>query len=172
MLPTTLFHYKLVADEEKPRRSYHLFRHATKYLGLLTCHVTVLQPGAGYESHVDAYDVAILLLAGTVKTIGQTVRAPSVIFYQSGEPHGMRSVGAEPARYLVFEFRAAESSAPSWRQVVGLSVGAVTRLAPRRHKLTKTAKRIVRRTLPNKGLARAVGTRVKRFAAYVWPESR
>ena len=172
MLPTTLFHYKLVADEEKPRRSYHLFRHATKYLGLLTCHVTVLQPGAGYESHVDAYDVAILLLAGTVQTLGQTVRAPSVIFYQSGEPHGMRSVGAEPARYLVFEFRAAESSAPSWRQVIGLSVGAVTRLAPRRHKLTKTVKRIVRRTLPNKGLARAVGTRVKRFAAYVWPESR
>ena len=110
MLPTTVFHYKLAPDEEKPRWSYHLFRQATKYLGLLTCHVTVLQSGAGYESHVDPYDVAILLLAGTVQTIGQTVMAPSVIFYQAGEPHGMRSIGTERARYLVFEFRAADPS--------------------------------------------------------------
>ena len=171
-LPTTLFHYKLTPDEEKPRWSHHLFGQATNYLGLLTSHVTVLQPGVGYEPHVDHYDVAILLLAGTVETLGQTVTAPSVIFYQAGEPHGMRSVGTERARYLVFEFRAADSSAPLWRKLSGFPVlERVTRLAPPRHKLAKTARRIVRRALPNKGIARAVGTRVKRFAAFVWPET-
>jgi uncharacterized cupin superfamily protein len=173
MLPTTVFHYKLAPDEEKPRWSYHLFRQATKYLGLLTCHVTVLQPGAGYESHVDPYDVAILLLAGTVETIGQTVMAPSVIFYQAGEPHGMRSVGTEPARYLVFEFRAADPSAALWRQLAGFFVvETVIRLALPRHKLAKTARRIVRRALPNKGIGRALGARANRFAAYVWPKNR
>ena len=53
-LPTTVFHYKLTPDEEKPRWGYHLFRQATNYLGLLTCHVTVLQPGAGYEPHINS----------------------------------------------------------------------------------------------------------------------
>ena len=54
----------------------------------------------------DPYDVAILLLAGTVETLGRTVTAPSVICYQAGEPHGITSVGDVPARYLVFEFHA------------------------------------------------------------------
>ena len=111
--------------------------------------------------------------AGTVETIGESVTAPSVVFYQAGEPHGMRSVGIEPARYLVFEFRAADASAPLWRQLGGFSVvKTVTRLVPRRYKLTKMTKGIVRRSLPNKGIGRAVGTRVKRFAASVWPETR
>lgn len=65
-LPTSVFHY-LIPKDEKSRWGHHLFKQATNYLGLLTCHVTVLQPGAGYEPHTDPYDVIILLLAGTSK---------------------------------------------------------------------------------------------------------
>jgi hypothetical protein len=49
--------------------------------------------GEGYDAHIDPYDVTILLLAGTVETLGRTVTAPSVICYQAGEPHGITNVG-------------------------------------------------------------------------------
>jgi len=76
----------------------------TAYLSKLQSHVTTLQQGAGYQPHSDAYDVAILLLTGTVETLGQIVQAHSVIFYAAGEPHGMINRGHCNAFYLVFEF--------------------------------------------------------------------
>ena len=54
----------------------------TAYLSRLQSHITTLQQGAGYQPHSDAYDVAILLLRGTVETLGQIVEAHSVIFYR------------------------------------------------------------------------------------------
>lgn len=83
-----------------------LFEGATGCLGKLHAHLTVLAPGAGYEPHRDAYDVAIVTLSGTVETLDQAVGPQSVIYYGAGELHGMRNVGQEPARYLVFEFHA------------------------------------------------------------------
>ena len=76
----------------------------TSHLAKLHAHLTELQPGGGYEPHVDAYDVAIVVLSGTVETLDQTVGPRSVIYYAAGEMHGMRNPGVEPARYLVFEF--------------------------------------------------------------------
>jgi hypothetical protein len=67
-------------------------------------------PGAGYEPHVDAYDVAIFVVSGKVETLGQVVEPNSVIFYSAGEPHGMKNVGQEPAKYLVFEMHGPGSS--------------------------------------------------------------
>jgi quercetin dioxygenase-like cupin family protein len=81
----------------------------TKYLRKLHAHRTTLQPGAGYEPHVDSYDVAIVVLEGTVETLGERVGPNTVIFYAAGEPHGMRNVGDAPAVYLVFEFRGRHS---------------------------------------------------------------
>jgi quercetin dioxygenase-like cupin family protein len=81
-----------------------LFEGPTEYLRKLHAHVTVLEPGRGYEPHVDAYDVAIVLLEGEVETIGGRGRPHDVIFYRAGEAHGMRCLGDAPARYLVFEF--------------------------------------------------------------------
>ena len=78
----------------------------TGCLGKLHSHVTVVAPGAGYEPHRDAYDVAIVPLTGTVETLGHAVSPMSVIYYGAGELHGMRNRGADPARYLVFEFHA------------------------------------------------------------------
>ncbi|MGB6680380.1 MAG: glycosyltransferase, partial [Candidatus Bathyarchaeia archaeon] len=70
----------------------------------LHCHITTMQPGAGYAPHADSYDVAILLLEGTVETLGQRVSSQAVIFYAAGEPHGIKNIGDIPACYLVFEF--------------------------------------------------------------------
>lgn len=78
----------------------------TSYLGRLHAHVTTLQPGGGYAPHVDAYDVAIVTLSGTVETLSQQVDPLSVIYCGAGEPHGMRNIGTGPARYLVFELHA------------------------------------------------------------------
>ncbi len=85
---------------------HRVFEGPTGCLGKLHAHLTALAPGAGYEPHRDAYDVAIVTLEGTVETLGQRVERMSVIYYGAGELHGMRNVGAGPARYLVFEFHA------------------------------------------------------------------
>jgi glycosyltransferase involved in cell wall biosynthesis/MoaA/NifB/PqqE/SkfB family radical SAM enzyme/mannose-6-phosphate isomerase-like protein (cupin superfamily) len=84
--------------------SRRVFEEPTAYLRKLHCHTSTLTPGAGYEAHRDDYDVAIIVLEGTVKTLGKQVRPYSVIFYRAGEPHGMRNTGASIANYVVFEF--------------------------------------------------------------------
>jgi len=81
-----------------------LFEAPTAYLGKLQAHVTDLQVGAGYPAHIDEYDVAVVVLTGKVETLGTTLGPGGTVFYVAGEPHGMRNVGDEPARYLVFEF--------------------------------------------------------------------
>jgi quercetin dioxygenase-like cupin family protein len=81
-----------------------LFEEPTGYLDKLHAHVTDLQVGAGYPAHIDEHEVAIVVFAGTVETLGKTVGPGGTIFYAAGEPHGMGNVGDEPARYLVFEF--------------------------------------------------------------------
>ena len=107
-LPTGIHHFGDVAPpaDARPFWTHRIFQGPTSLLGKLHAHLTVLQPGAGYEPHVDAYDVAIVLLSGAIETLGQTIAPFSVIYYAAGEPHGLRNVGSEPARYLVFEFHA------------------------------------------------------------------
>jgi hypothetical protein len=106
-LGTTLFNYTLDDPEEASGFvTNRLFQQPTSLLRRLHCHTTWLEPGAGYEPHVDAYDVAILLLDGRVETLGCQVDAISVIYYSAGEKHGIRNIGDKPARYLVFEFHA------------------------------------------------------------------
>jgi quercetin dioxygenase-like cupin family protein len=66
--------------------------------------MSLLEPGRGYAEHVDDYDVAIFVQSGRVETLGREAGPGSLIYYPSGEPHGMRNAGAEPARYITFEF--------------------------------------------------------------------
>jgi mannose-6-phosphate isomerase-like protein (cupin superfamily) len=94
------------ADGAKGFVTRTVFQQPTGLLGRLHCHTTFLAPGAGYEAHIDAYDVAMIMLSGRVETLGQEVGPNSVIFYSAGERHGMQNIGDEPARYLVFEFHA------------------------------------------------------------------
>jgi mannose-6-phosphate isomerase-like protein (cupin superfamily) len=104
-LDTNLFRYD-VGDPENATGfvTNRIFQQPTSLLRRLHCHTSWLAPGAGYEPHVDAYDVAILLLEGRVETLGQEVGPMSVIYYSAGEKHGIRNIGDKPARYLVFEF--------------------------------------------------------------------
>jgi mannose-6-phosphate isomerase-like protein (cupin superfamily) len=107
-LGTSIVHYAefTAPDNSAPFWTRRLFEGPTGILRKLHAHLTVLAAGGGYEPHVDAYDVAILTLAGTVETLGQVVEPLSVIYYAAGELHGMRNVDRESARYLVFEFHA------------------------------------------------------------------
>jgi len=86
------FEYRLVFDGP------------TAYLRRLQCHTSTLTPGAGYEPHIDAYDVAIVVVEGEVQTLGERLGPHSVIFYPGGEPHGMHNPGNVIAKYIVFEF--------------------------------------------------------------------
>jgi uncharacterized cupin superfamily protein len=95
----------------------------TRCLGHLHAHVTTLEPGAGYAPHEDPYDVGIVVLEGTVETLGQEAGPHSVIYYPAGSSHGMRNVGSAPAAYLVFEFHRKHD----WRRSLERRVGAVRR---------------------------------------------
>ena len=104
-----VFHYDVPAlrvenRHAKPWESAKIFSFPTRHLKTLHCHASLLQPGAGYDAHRDRYDVAILLLKGTVETLGRPVEPFSVIYYAAGELHGLRNIGDTPAYYLVFEF--------------------------------------------------------------------
>jgi len=81
-----------------------LFEGPTVYLRKLHCHTSTLTPGAGYDPHIDDYDVAIIVLEGEVETLGKHVGPHSVIFYRAGEPHGIRNLGESIAKYVVFAF--------------------------------------------------------------------
>jgi uncharacterized RmlC-like cupin family protein len=81
-----------------------MFEGRTRYLQKLHCHNTSLQPYKGYDNHIDDYDVVIIMLEGEVETLGRRVSPNDVIFYASGEPHGMHNPTGMTARYIVFEF--------------------------------------------------------------------
>lgn len=93
-------------DPAKLFSTRRVFSQATACLYKLHAHVTCLQPGGGYVAHVDAHDVAIIVLSGKVETLGAIVEANGIIYYSAGEPHDMRNAGAEPVYYLVLEFHA------------------------------------------------------------------
>lgn len=94
-----------------------LFEQATGCLGRLHSHVSVVMPGGGYDSHADAHDVALVVLRGRIETLGETVGPRGVVYCGAGTPHGLRNTGGEPARYLVFEFHAAEATGVSPLQI-------------------------------------------------------
>lgn len=107
LAPKTIPYQQAMAAHEQRAEGFAstlIFEGPTRYLRRLHCHVSTVRPGAGYDPHHDDYDVAIVLLKGTVETVGQRVEAPSVIFYSADEPHGLRNVGGNTAEYVVFEF--------------------------------------------------------------------
>jgi mannose-6-phosphate isomerase-like protein (cupin superfamily) len=83
-----------------------LMEFPTSYLAKLHAHQSVLLPGGGYEPHVDEHDVAIIVLSGLLETLGRTFGPNSFMLHSAGAAHGIRNVGTDAARYLVFEFHA------------------------------------------------------------------
>jgi len=80
-----------------------LFEQPTGILDALHCHVSILEPGAGYAPHADEYEVVLVLLEGEIETLGRRVTPVGVVHYAAGEEHGIHNPGTTPARYLVFE---------------------------------------------------------------------
>ncbi|MHA2219515.1 MAG: cupin domain-containing protein [Candidatus Hodarchaeales archaeon] len=100
---------QLKASKIKGGFSPHMvFEGPTDYLRKLHCHTSTLTSGAGYDPHIDPYDVVIIILEGEVETLGEGVGPHSVIFYAAGEPHGIRNPGEARAKYVVFEFHGCE----------------------------------------------------------------
>ena len=84
-----------------------LFEGRSQWLRKFHCHTSRIEAGAGYAPHADAYDVAILVQSGRVRTLGREAGPGDLIYYPAGEVHGMRNAGDEPAHYLVFEWHGA-----------------------------------------------------------------
>lgn len=109
-LPATLNHFvlrdPLTADPVAGRgfSARKVAEGTTQWLRKFHCHSSIVAPGAGYAPHADAYDVAMLIESGTVRTLGREARPGDIVFYPAGSLHGLRNAGTEPARYRVFEF--------------------------------------------------------------------
>ena len=82
-----------------------VFEGPSRYLKRMQCHTSVLSPGAGYESHVDPYDVLIIILDGEVETLKNRFDPYSVIFHPAGTRHGLFNRSKVTAKYVVFEFQ-------------------------------------------------------------------
>jgi quercetin dioxygenase-like cupin family protein len=81
-----------------------VFESPTGYLEKLHAHATEIKPGQGYPAHRDRHDVAIIVFAGEVETLGKRLGPGGSAYCAAGIPHGLKSIGNENARYLVFEF--------------------------------------------------------------------
>jgi mannose-6-phosphate isomerase-like protein (cupin superfamily) len=89
---------------DAPFASQLVFEGPTNYLAKLRAHVTELQVGAGYAEHADPHDVAIVMLSGSVETMGRQIKQCGVAYFPAWEMHDMKNPGPATARYLVFEF--------------------------------------------------------------------
>ncbi len=76
----------------------------TTCLPHLHLHASTVECGSGYPAHEDEYDVGIVLLEGTIETLGKQIHAPAILFHPAGTAHGLKAVSESPARYLVVEF--------------------------------------------------------------------
>jgi len=105
-LGTSFFHFRdLLAEGGVSKRRHDLvFEAGTSQLAKLHCHFSRVPPGDGYASHIDAHDVAIVMLGGEVEVMNRTIKAHDVLFCPAGNEHGLRNASASQATYLVFEF--------------------------------------------------------------------
>ncbi|MCZ6671464.1 MAG: cupin domain-containing protein [Verrucomicrobia bacterium] len=81
-----------------------LLKGKTGYLRTLESHMATLQPGQGYDPHIDGHDVGIIHFEGQIETLGETVNTPSFIYYSAGQKHGMKNTGDTVSKHIAFEF--------------------------------------------------------------------
>lgn len=101
------FSYPHIPKDYTPTESFpkrDIFEFPTRVLKMLHCHCTVLGPRGGYDAHRDDHDVAIIVLEGTVRSLGQEVSPFGIIHIPAGCPHDMYNPTEKTACYLVFEF--------------------------------------------------------------------
>ncbi len=118
-------------DHERRRATALVFQGPTRHLRRLHCHRTALAPGGGIASHADPYDVAIVVLEGTVETCGRRLGPNAVVFYAAGNLHEIRNPGESVASYLVFEFHGAARHRPLIRQLAARTPRRLRNSLPR-----------------------------------------
>ena len=96
--------FQAAAENPESMSTRRVFSFPTRHLGKLHCHATVLRPGGGYPPHRDEHEVAIFVVEGTLVTVGERVGPNSVVFHGAHQEHGMKNVGSDTAKYIVFEF--------------------------------------------------------------------
>jgi mannose-6-phosphate isomerase-like protein (cupin superfamily) len=88
----------------KPLDVERILNAPTHYLGRLHAHLSEVDPGRGYDAHADDYDVAIVVFSGKLQVNDDVAGPNTVLYYAGGTLHGLTNIGADRARYLVFEF--------------------------------------------------------------------
>jgi mannose-6-phosphate isomerase-like protein (cupin superfamily) len=125
---------ELATVQTSKRINRKLFEIQTHWLQKLHSHLSVLAPTIGYQAHADEHDVAIVLVSGSVHTLGTTITGPAVLFHPAGELHGLQSVGRQAARYVVFEFHGQATSFPTTSSNIRNAKDAIGRHRDRRCK--------------------------------------
>jgi mannose-6-phosphate isomerase-like protein (cupin superfamily) len=86
----------------------------TEWLGLLHVHVSTRAPGTGYAPHVDAHELVLVTLEGTIESDGVAIGPHHALLHAAGHVHGLKAIGDVPARYLVFEFHGRRDGLERW----------------------------------------------------------
>jgi quercetin dioxygenase-like cupin family protein len=106
-LTTQVIHTAELSPKPRPDKALHvkhLLNDPRGYLGRLNAHLSEMEPGGSYPAHADAYDVAIIVLSGSLEANAEVVGPNTVLYYAEGAAHGLKNIGPDRARYLVFEF--------------------------------------------------------------------
>ena len=77
---------------------------ASSTLEHIHIHFSHLEPGRGYQKHIDQYDAAVVVLDGHLTVMNKTLGKNGVYFMGAGELHDTCNSGSETCSYLVFEF--------------------------------------------------------------------
>jgi quercetin dioxygenase-like cupin family protein len=90
---------------------------ATRTLDRLEAHVSTVEAGrASHAAHRHADEELVFVQQGTLEiTIGDTThtaQAGSLVFFASGDLHGMRNIGDGPATYLVVRWTSPGCAGP------------------------------------------------------------
>lgn len=135
-------------------RTEQLFEGPTHWLGKLHTHYSEVEPGGGYDAHGDPYDLAIVVLSGTLASGDQEIGPGGVLYHSTQELHGLRGVGPNTARYLVFEFHGHSANAHHRPHIRGAIHYEEPRLY---HRIARPLRQLpgLRRLLPRRLIALA-----------------
>ncbi|MCA9073543.1 MAG: cupin domain-containing protein [Planctomycetaceae bacterium] len=98
--------------QERRRAAAVIIDGPTQTADRLRVHIGEMLPGRVGPMHVDAYDVALYVLEGTIDTLDQRVGPGQMVFYAAGEPHSISNLSDQPSRCLVVELHGTYAGEP------------------------------------------------------------
>ena len=97
---------QMTTDKDASHETHHILNGVTHAGAHLEVHETILAPGAmPHPPHHHIHEELFLLSKGTIEVTiagkSTTIGPGSAAFVHSGEEHGVRNSGQEPAQYFV-----------------------------------------------------------------------